>query len=242
MDDSHDGGYDSLSQIRTFYHASPSTFVPGTVLEPQPPGRRNFRCSEAYVYLTDAPAPHYCVEPIAREEGWLVYRVEPLTAVRLGRCDDLVCGRARVLTCLGPASGFRGNSGVVMSSRFHAARAEVVREPHLARTRLAERALGAAVAFTGRGDGLHYEGRVVFADTDTLHVLVDVGGDDPHLVALKDVRVRSLRHDATRVVYGVRLDPWRYGAGWEGIGLADPGVATAILPALCRDEAATVLQ
>lgn len=242
MDDPHNSGYDSLRQIKAFYHASPSTFAPGTLLEPQSPGRRNFRCSDAFVYLTDAPAPHYCVEIIAREENWLVYQVEPLTVVRRGRCDDLVCGRARVLASLGPASGFRGNSGVVMSSGYDAARTDIMRDPHPARAKLAERALGAAVAFTGRGDGLRHEGRVVFADLDTLHVLVDVGEGDAHLVALKDVRVRSLRDRAVEISYGVRLDPWRYGDGWKGVGLAEGLVATATLLALCRAETATVLQ
>ena len=238
MDNPYDGPHDSLWQIPAFYQASPRAFAPGTVLEPQLEGRRNFQFSEAYVYLTDAPKPHVSIEVIAREEGWLVYQVEPLTAVRPGRCDDLVCGLARVLACLGPASGFLGNSAVDMSRRYDAVRTEVMREPHLARVRLAERALGARVAFTGRGDGGRYEGRVVFAETCTLHVLVDVGEGDPHLVALKDVRARSLRDYAVGIVYGVRLDPWRYGEGWKGVGLADPAVATLTLPALGRPKAA----
>jgi len=125
-DDWDDAGYDSLEQIEAFYHASPGSFLPGTVLEPQ--AKKNFACSQGYVYLTDSPRPHYTVEATARSENWLVYQVEPLGPLRLGRWDDLICEAARVLTCLGPVSRFPGNSTIVMRLRAYTPPAQVVLE------------------------------------------------------------------------------------------------------------------
>lgn len=113
MFDDWDGvGYDSLSEIRTFYHASALLFLPGTVLEPGL--RRNFSCSRGFVYLTDAPAPHDTVEHEARAENWFVYQVEPLGPVHLGACHDLLCGAARGVACLGQVSRFQGTSAVLL--------------------------------------------------------------------------------------------------------------------------------
>jgi len=111
-DDWDDVGYESLTDIEAFYHASPRQFAVGDVLTPQP--EKNFRCSEDWVYLTDAPAPHTTVEAMARTENWLVYRVERLGALLLGGFDDVVCESARVVACLGPVSDFPGASAVLL--------------------------------------------------------------------------------------------------------------------------------
>jgi len=152
-------GYDSVRDIKAFFHASPHRFNVGDMLEPQPLSKRNFACSAGFVYLTDSPAPHYCLDVIAKEDGWLVYRVEPLGQVRPGLADDLICERARVLECLGPASS------------YFETRTEIMREPSLRRINLAERALGATVTFRSAGDKKRRKGEIVFADYDTLTVL-----------------------------------------------------------------------
>ena len=232
MDDSSYLGYDSLEQIRDFYHASPHHFAVGDVLEPQPPSRRNFACSAGFVYLTDAPAPHYCIDVIAKEDGWLVYRVEPIGQVRPGLVDDLICERARVLACLGPASTFRGTSGVKMASSYYQRRTEVMREPGLRRIKLAERALGAQVVFKQPGNQKQRRGRVVFADYDTLNLLVELKGGRQQLVPLKDCTVTALRDRAIPVLHGARLDVWQHGEGWEGVAIADVRVADTWLEPL----------
>ena len=231
MDDSSylNEGYDSVGDIKAFFHASPHRFAVGDVLEPQPPSKRNFACSSGFVYLTDAPAPHYCIDVIAKEDGWLVYRVEPIGQVRPGLVDDLICERARVLACLGPASTFRGNSGAKMASSYYQRRTEIMREPSQRRIKLAERALGAQVVFKQPGNQKQRRGRVVFADYDTLHLLIDTGEACQQLVSLKDCRVLALRDAPVPVLHGARLDVWQHGEGWEGVGIADPRVADAWL-------------
>ena len=225
-------GYDSVRDIGAFFHASPHHFAVGDMLEPQPPSRRNFACSAGFVYLTDSPAPHYCLDVIAKEDGWLVYRVEPIGPVRPGLVDDLLCERAQVLECLGPASTFGGNSGVKMASSYFETRTEIMREPGLRRMKLAERALGATVTFRTSGDEKRRRGRVVFADYDTLNVLVDAGKGRQQLVSLKDCKVMALRNRSVPVLHGARLDVWQHGEGWEGVGIADPRVADATLEPL----------
>lgn len=239
MDDSSylNKGYDSLAAIGRFYHASPHRFNVGDVLVPQPPSKRNFACSAGFVYLTDAPAPHYCIEVIAREEGWYVYRVQPLSAVRPGIAQDLVCESARVLECLGVASSFRGDSRVTMSSRYHELRAQLLSQPDASRIRLAERALGAHVIFRSAGDQKRRRGRVIFADYDTLNVLVDTGKDRQRLVSLRDCQVLALRDVPVPVLHGARLDVWQQGEGWEGVGIADLRVADAWLEPLLATAA-----
>lgn len=222
-------GYDSVRDIKAFFHASPHRFTVGDVLEPQPPAKRNFACSSGFVYLTDSPAPHYCLEVIAKEDGWLVYRVLPLGQVRPGLVDDLICERARVLECLGPASTFRGNSGVKMASSYYQRRTEIMREPGLRRVKLAERALGAQVVFKQHGNQKQRRGRVVFADYDTLNLLINTGEACQQLVSLKDCRVLALRDTPVPVLHGARLDATQHGEGWEGVGIADPRVADAWL-------------
>jgi hypothetical protein len=222
-------GYDSVRDIKSFFHASPHRFQAGDMLEPQPPSRRNFACSAGFVYLTDAPAPHYCIDVIAKEDGWLVYRVEPIGSVRPGLVDDLICERARVLESLGPASTFRGNSGVKMASSYYERRTEIMREPGLRRVKLAERALGAQIVFKQHGNQKQRRGRVVFADYDTLNLLIDTGEACQQLVSLKDCRVLALRDTPVPVLHGARLDVWQHGEGWHGGGIADPRVADAWL-------------
>jgi hypothetical protein len=222
-------GYDSVRDIKAFFHASPHRFAIGDVLEPQPPSRRNFACSAGFVYLTDGPAPHYCLDVIAKEDGWLVYRVEPIGQVRPGLVDDLICERARVLECLGPASTFRGNSGVKMASSYYQRRTEIMLEPGLRRIKLAERALGATVTFRSAGDKKCRKGEIVFADYDTLTVLIELKGGRQQLVSLKDCKVIALRNRSIPVLHGARLDVWQHGEGWEGVGIADPRVADAWL-------------
>jgi hypothetical protein len=169
-------GYDSVRDIKAFFHASPHHFAVGDMLEPQPPSRRNFACSAGFVYLTDGPAPHYCLDVIAKEDGWLVYRVKPIGQVRPGLVDDLICERARVLECLGLVSSFQGNLGVKMVSSYYQRRTEIMREPALRRIKLAERALGATVTFRSASDEKCREGEIVFADYDTLTVLIELKG------------------------------------------------------------------
>ena len=235
-----DKGHDSLAAIGRFYHASPHRFNVGDVLVPQPPSKRNFACSAGFVYLTDdrrkslwdAPAPQYCIEAIAREEGWYVYRVQPLSAVHPGIAQDLVCESARVLECLGVASSFQGDSRVTMSSSYHALRTKLLSQPDASRIRLAERALGAHVIFRGAGDQKRRRGRVIFADYDTLNVLVDTGKDCQRLVSLRDCQVLALRDVPVPVLHGARLDVWQHGEGWRGVGIADLRVADSWLEPL----------
>ncbi len=234
MDDSSylNEGYDSVRDIKAFFHASPHRFAVGDMLEPQPPSKRNFACSAGFVYLTDSPAPHYCLDVIAKEDGWLVYRVLPIGQVRPGLVDDLLCGHARVLECLGPASTFGGNSGVKMASSYYERRTEIMRESGVRRMKLAERALGATVTFRSAGDKKRREGRVVFADYDSLNVLIDVGEERQQLVSLRDCKVLSLRDTSVPVLHGARLDVWQHGEGWLGVGIADARVADTRLEPL----------
>jgi hypothetical protein len=204
-------GYDSVRDIEAFFHASPHRFAVGDVLEPQPPSKRNFACSAGFVYLTDDPAPHYCLDVIAKEDGWLVYRVLPIGQVRPGLADDLICERARVLECLGSASTFRGNSGVRMASSYYKRRTEIMREPGQRRMKLAEKALGATVAFTSAGDRKRREGEIVFADYDTLTVLIELKGGRQQLVSLKACKVMALRNRSIPVLHGARLDATQHG-------------------------------
>jgi hypothetical protein len=231
-------GYDALEQIKGFYHASPHRFEVGDVLVPQPPSKRNFACSAGVVYLTDAPAPHYCIDVIAKEDGWFVYRVEPLSEVRPGIAQDLVCESARVLECLGLASSFRGDSRVTMSSLYHERQTKILPKPPSARVGLAERALGAHVTFRSAGGRKRRRGRVVFADYDTLNVLIDVGEERQQLVSLRDCKVLSLRDTSVPVLHGARLDVWQHGEGWRGVGIADARVADTWLEPLLITVAA----
>ncbi len=84
-----DSGYDAISEIRAFYHTSPHRFAVGNLITSQRPSKRNFACSNARVYLTDAPTPHNCLDVTAREDGLLVYLVEPLGRVRVGEFESL---------------------------------------------------------------------------------------------------------------------------------------------------------
>jgi len=226
----YDFGYDSLSEIGAFYHASPHRFSVGDVLEPQPPAKRNFACSEARVYLTDAPAPHYCLAVVAKNDGWFIYRVDPIGPVRAGLAEDLICDAARVVACLGPASSFQGNSGVTMSSRYRSSGTQVGGDPGPRRIALAERALGATVTFQGAGDEKRRKGRIVFADYDTLNVLIETR-NTTRLVSLKDCTVLTLRDTSLPVLHGARLDVWQHGEGWYGVGIADVRVADTWLEA-----------
>ncbi len=110
-------GYDSLADILEFYHASPSLLLPGTVLIPQ--AKKNYACSGPHVYLTDSPEPHHSIAGSSREQNWLVYQVEPLSEVRLGCFDDLICNSARVLDCVGPVSLFPGTSKVLLKAKAY---------------------------------------------------------------------------------------------------------------------------
>ena len=102
-------------------------------------------------------------------------------------------------------------------------------QPSAARIKLAERALGAYVSFKSAGDRQFHKGRVVFADYDTLNVLVNVGEAQERLVSLKDCRVLTLRSTPIPVLHGARLNIWAHGEGWYGVGIADPRVADAWL-------------
>lgn len=234
MDDSSCLGYNSLEQIRSFYHASPHRFDVGDVLVPQPPAKRNFSCSGGFVYLTDAPAPHLCIDVIAKEDGWFVYRVEPLSEVHPGIAQDLVCANARVIECLGLASSFRGDSRVTMSSVYHERQAKIMPKLTSARVGLAERALGASITFKTAGGRKRRRGRVVFADYDTLNLLVDTGHACQQLVSLRNCKVLALRDTAVPVLHGARLDVWQHGEGWQGVGIADARVADTWLAPLLK--------
>ncbi len=213
-------GYSSLTEIKAFYHVSPTLFPVGIQLTPQP--KKNFACSQEVVYLSDAPAPHYTVEEIARQDAWYVYRVEPVGLVGVGTCYDLTCKAAVVLECLGEVSRFYGTSKVMLRPPG-VPRAEVA---PLDRHLLAERALGATVCVT-RDETVH-TGQIVFADYDSLNVLV-AGERLDFFASLKEVRVLSLCKEPIGVVHGVRLNPWRYGTGWGGCELNRPGHADAVL-------------
>lgn len=217
-------GYSALGQITTFYHASPTWFEIGTLLTPQK--KKNFGdCSRDFVYLTDAPAPHYSVEQIARERFWYVYQVEPIGRVHPGECDDLICDAATVVAYLGTADMFAGSSKVVFSP-------SVKPEAHrcysatLKRRVIAERSLGAWVQIDK--DGVLSEGRIIFADYESLNVLV-AGERLDFFASLRDVQVLSLCKEPIGVVHGVRLNSWRYGTGWEGCELNRLGHAEAVL-------------
>jgi len=95
----------------------------------------------------------------------------------------------------------------------------------LTRIGLAERALGASITFKTPGDRKWRRGRVVFADYDTLHLLVETGEAGQQLVSLRDCKVLSLRDTSVPVLHGARLDVWQHGEGWQGVGIADERVA-----------------
>ena len=215
-------GYRSLTEIRAFYHVSPTLFTPGTVLTPQT--KKNFACSQHVVYLSDAPAPHYTVEEIARDYGWYVYRVEPLGQLRPGTCFDLTCSAATVREYLGTVADFRGSSKVVIRPSVTPSSATRAVSPK--RLALIERALGTTVEVS-REDMTHV-GKIVFADYETFQVLV-AGERCDFFASLKEVRVVSLRTELIGVVHGVRLNPWRYGSGWEGCELTRVDQAEKIL-------------
>jgi len=83
----------------------------------------------------------------------------------------------------------------------------------------------------------YYKGTVVFADYETLTVLVEAG-ERQFLVSLRAVRVLSLRRERVGVLHGVRLNPWQHGEGWKGCHVAEPGVAEAWLEPLREQVAA----
>lgn len=203
-------GYASLAEIKAFYHVSPTLFPVGTRLTPQ--RKKNFACSQEVIYLADAPSPHYTVEEIARQDAWYVYRVEPVGKVGVGTCHDLTCKAAVVLECLGNVSRFYGSSKVVV--RPPNVRCDKRASPN--RRDLAERALGATV-FVARDETTH-TGQVIFADYDSLDVLV-AGERLDFFASLREVQILSLCKEPLDVVHGVRLNPWRYGTGWEGCQL-----------------------
>jgi hypothetical protein len=75
---------------KKYYHASKVLFKPGDQLVPNLPRYKanfNFSCAE-YIYLTEAPEPHYTVADRANEEGWYVYEVVPTGKVYVGICWD----------------------------------------------------------------------------------------------------------------------------------------------------------
>ena len=182
--------------------------------------------------MIDSAALDYCLDVIAKEDGWFAYRVLPIGRVRPGRVADLVCERARVLECLGPVSSFRGNLGVRMLGSYYQRRAEFMLEPGLRRIRLAERALGATVAFRSAGYKKIRGGEIVFADYDTLTVLAKPKGGRQQLVSFKNGKVTALRDRLIPVLHGARLDATQRGEGWRGVGIADPRVADAWLEPL----------
>ena len=147
-----------------------------------------------------------------------MYRVEPIGSVRPGLVDDLIRERARVLQSLGPASTFRGNSGVKMASSYYERRTEIMREPGLRRVKLAERALGAQVAFKQRGNQKQRRGRVVFADYDTLNLLIDTGEACQQLVSLK---IAGCSH------FGIHLCRCCMGHGSTPLSTVRAGTASA---------------
>lgn len=213
-------GYTTLAEIKAFYHVSPTLFPVGTRLTPKQ--KKNFACSQEVIYLADAPSPHYTVEEIARQDVWYVYRVEPEGRVGVGTCHDLTCKSALVLECLGDVSRFYGTSKVVMRPPW----VQSENKGLLKRRSLAERALGATVC-VARNETVH-TGRIVFADYDSLDVLV-AGERLDFFASLREVQVLSLCKDPIGVVHDVRLNPWRYGTGWEGCELNREGQAEAVL-------------
>lgn len=103
---------------------------------------------------------------------------------------------------------------------------------------LAKRALGATVSFyTDSQPSKRRKGRVVFADIDTLHLLVeDRYGDEQ--VPLGNCRIVSLRRDVLECSFG-RLNVWRYGEGWRGYRLEPRAQRRSqMLPALVLARAA----
>lgn len=114
----------------------------------------------------------------------------------------------------------------------------VVSQAFAIRIKLAERSLGANVIFKRVGGKEHRKGRVVFADYDSLNVLIDVSETEQRLVSLKDCRVLTLRDSPIPVLHGARLDVWQHGEDWRGVGIADVRVADAWLEPLCEPVAA----
>lgn len=216
--------YSALEQITTFYHASPTWFETGTLLTPQK--KKNFGdCSRDFVYLTDAPAPHYSVEQIARERFWYVYQVEPTGRVHPGECDDLICNAATVVAYLGTTDMFPGSSKVVFSPSVKPEAHRCYSASSKRRT-IAERSLGAWVQIDK--DGVLIEGQIIFADYESLNVLV-AGERLDFFASLRDVQVLWLSKEALGVVHDVRLNPWRYGTGWEGCELSRTSHSEAVL-------------
>ena len=134
-----------------------------------------------------------------------------------------------MLECLGPASSFRGNSVVRMASGYYQRRTEIMLEPGLRRIRLAERALGATVAFRSAGDKKIRGGEIAFVDYDTLTVLAKPKGGRQQLISFKNGKITALRDRSIPVLHGARLDATQHGEGWRGVGIADARVADAWL-------------
>ena len=92
---------------RRYYHASPRRLRVGQVLLPcRADGSR-------YVYLTNAPAPHYTIAEQARTEGWHIYEVRPLARTSYGSdYGEWGTSSAEIVRYVGNAAGI-GRTGEV---------------------------------------------------------------------------------------------------------------------------------
>ena len=90
-----------------YYHCSPRRIPVGTVLSGHntASGLRLPKCSNYIggpaVFMTNSPKPHYTIAPEAKEEGWYIYKVDPIGKVDISDdWDEFVCSAARIEKCL----------------------------------------------------------------------------------------------------------------------------------------------
>lgn len=113
-----------------------------------------------------------------------------------------------------------------------------IQSPRRTRDELAQRALGATVLFFSTAEPRkRRRGQVIFADIDTLHVLVEnIKGQE--LVPLRNCQVLTLRQKPVSFSFQ-RLNVWQFGEGWRGYGIVERAhPSTHVLEPLTPDLAA----
>jgi hypothetical protein len=69
----------------------------------------NFDHCGEWVFLTTSPYPHYTIAEQAVKDGWIVYKVRPLSKLYQGMWDDLITKEAEVVRIVGNVRGIAKN-------------------------------------------------------------------------------------------------------------------------------------
>lgn len=85
-----------------YYHASPKRFKIGTVLTNCLDLKRNFECSEQYLYITTSPHPHHTIWKHFKKLN--IYEVLPIGKIQRGMWDDLIVPSIKIIKYIGVAS------------------------------------------------------------------------------------------------------------------------------------------